>query len=175
MAALSHCCFNHPWPLEGALYPARWPWIGLNKTAGGKADIINVPQMWTGNPSWVRAAGNSVGTAVLLVLTHTLWCSPITLDLLWRAHSFLCMVLSSLSRARRVLPQAPCHRRASQSKWPPCGSAPHWAQKLVSFRGVFILFYFLQFVVACSDFCLKQKEKYTVQGRESTVIHCISW
>lgn len=40
---------------------------------------------------------------------------------------------------------------------------------------LFYFYFFLQFVVACSDFCLKQKEKYTVQGRESTVIHCISW
>lgn len=91
MAALSHCCFNHPWPLEGALHPARWPWIGLDKTAEGKADIT---QMWTGNPSWVRAAGNSVGTAVLwcshthsgALLLHLIYCEGPTPFSAWCCH-----------------------------------------------------------------------------------------
>lgn len=100
---------------------------------------------------------------MLLVLlhTHTLWCSPITLDLLWRAHSSLCMVLSSSSRGSCVLLQTPCHHRASSIKVAALWSQLcHWASKTGPFWGAFAVY--------CDKVVLSQT-KYTVQGTQCTV------
>lgn len=92
--------------------------------------------------------------------SYLLWCSPITLDLLWRAHSFLCMVLSSSSRTSWVLLQAPCRHRARQSVAALWSQLCHWAQELVSSE------VFLWFLVA-KWFCLKQSTLYRAEKAQS--------
>lgn len=75
-----------------------------------------------GSPCWVRAEGNSVGTAVLLVLLHTLgalllhliYCEGPTPSSAWCCHL-------RAERGVSFFLQAPCHHRASQSKWLPYG------------------------------------------------------
>lgn len=120
--------------------------------------------MLKGGPSWVWAEGNSVESADAFgapTHTHTLWCSPITLDLLWRAHSSLCMVLSSSSRGSCVLLQTPCHHRASSIKVAALWSQLcHWASKTGPFWGAFAVY--------CDKVVLSQT-KYTVQGTQCTV------
>lgn len=133
-----------------------------------QVELIGVPlwhkcdwslEMPLGSSSWVRAEGNNVGIAVLLVLLHTLWCSPITLDLLWRAHSFLCMVLSSSSRAsvsfcRHLVTTEP----ANQSGCPVVG-ALSLGLRTSCFWGVFAVY--------CGQVVLSQSTLYRAKKAQS--------
>lgn len=123
--------------------------------------------MLLGSPSWVRAEGNSVGTAVLLVLLHThsgalllhlIYCEGPTPSSAWCCHL---QAEQSVSFFRHLVTTEPANQSGR-----PMVAAQSSSSRTGSFWGVF--------AVSCGKVILSQKEKYTVRGRDSTVIYCIS-
>lgn len=126
-------CVNHPWPVEGGLTPfADHGW------ASPDSRCPLVAQMWM-DLFWEYHPGfeHQGKRGQCFWCSNTLWCSPITLDLLWRALYALHGAVIFKQRERRVLLQAPCHHRASQSKWPPAVGA---ALRTGSFRGANVVY-----------------------------------
>lgn len=111
----------------------------------------NVNEVW--RSFWDSSAFWCSYTHSGALLLHLIYCEGPTPSSAWCCH---------LRAERGVsLPQAPCHHRASQSKW--SVAAPSTGLRTGSFLRCF-------FAVSCGKL---SQTKYTVQGRESTVIRCM--
>lgn len=144
---------------RGISYPDSG-WMSQNTQVKAKAICPAVCKTW-GKPELGENRGNSVGTAVLLVLRHILWCSPTTLDLTVKGP--LPLHGAVISEQRKARPSTVTTEPANQSGRPLI-AALSLGSRTCSLWGAYFAV-----ILAWS----LSQTKYTVQGRESTVIQCI--